>query len=133
VHDIVIVGPITAANLSLAKGLAAERARFVLGDVNSEHSLSRLCDCGKKMVVDSVVDSVTPVDVEADIGNLQPEPHCKPDVTLNDETEEGFAKIAEMTRVKFEGIDISNLETVVDDTDSDEQAVEEMLTIHEIY
>ena len=124
VHDIVIVGPITAGNLSLAKGLAAEKARSILGDSNSEHSLPRLCDCGKKMVVDSTV----PLDVDPDNGNPRPEPErqSKPDAALNDETEEGFAKIAEMTRVKFEG-DVSSLETAIDDSDSDEQAVEEML------
>lgn len=124
VHDVVVVGPITAANLSLAKGLAAERARSVLGDPNSEHSLSRLCDCGKKMVVDSV----TSPDVGADIEKLRPEPQDKP---LNDETEEGFAKLAEMTRVKFEGFDTLGSEKLADDTDSDEQAVEEMLAVQD--
>lgn len=129
VHDTVIVGPITAGNLSLAKGLAAERARFVLGDPDSEYSLSKLCDCGKKMAVDPV----KPPDVETDIEKLGPEPQEKPDSSLNDETEEGFAKLAEMTRVKFEGHDTSSLDTVEDDTDSDEQAVEEMLTVHDMY
>jgi endoribonuclease Dicer len=129
VHDIVVIGPITAGNLSLAKGLAAERARFVLGDPNSEHSLSKLCDCGKKMVVDSVA----PSDVDVDIENLRPEPQEKPDSALNDETEEGFAKLAEMTRVKFEDLDTSKLDTVEDDTDSDEQAVEDMLAAPDIY
>ena len=93
VHDIMVAGPVTAANLSLAKGLAAERARAILEDPNSEHCLSRLCNCGKKMNIDTNKTAAVDVDVE-----LQ----CKPDITLSDETEEGFAKIAEMTRVEFE-------------------------------
>lgn len=128
VHDIVIIGPITAGNLSLAKGLAAEKARSVLGDPNSEYSLLKLCNCLRKMDMDPV----KPPDVEADVEKLRPEPHEKPESVLNDETEEGFAKLAELTRVKFEGIDTSGSE-VEEDTDSDEQAVEDMLAVHDIY
>jgi endoribonuclease Dicer len=120
VHDIMVAGPVTAANLSLAKGLAAERARAILEDRNSEHCLSRLCDCGKKMNVDTNKTAAVDVDVE-----LQ----CKPDIS--DETEEGFAKIAEMTRVEFVDSDPSASMTLVEETAIDEQAVEDMLTIRD--
>jgi len=38
-----------------------------------------------------------------------------------------------MTSVKFESLDTPSLDTVEDDTDSDEQAVEDMLAIPDIY
>ena len=119
VHDVMVAGPVTAANLSLAKGLAAERARTVLEDPNSEHCLSRLCDCGKKMDIDVTAAARSDVDID-----LQ----RKSEVALNDETEEGFAKIAEMTRVEFEDPleDLSTTITLVDETAIDEQAVEEI-------
>jgi len=122
VHDAMVAGPVTAANLSLAKGLAAERARTVLEDPNSEHCLSRLCDCGKKMDVDATAAVGSDVDID-----LQ----RKSEVALNDETEEGFAKIAEMTRVEFEDPDLSTTVTLVDETAIDEQAVEDMLAIQD--
>jgi endoribonuclease Dicer len=122
VHDIMVAGPVTAANLSLAKGLAAERARTVLEDPTSQHCLARLCDCGKKMDVDATM--VISVDADIDIKG-------KPDIALNDETEEGFAKIAEMTRVEFVDPDIAASIAHVEETAIDEQAVEDMLTIHD--
>jgi hypothetical protein len=70
------------------------------------------------------VDTNAAAGVDADI-----ELQGKPDITLNDETEEGFAKIAEMTRVEFEDSDVSTSITLVDETAIDEQAVEDMLTI----
>ena len=121
VHDIVVAGPVTGANLSMAKGLAAERARTVLEDPKSEHCLSHLCDCGKKMDVDASA----AVSADADI-----ELQGKPDVALNDETEEGFAKIAEMTRVEFEDPNTSSV-TLVNETAMDEQAVEDMLALQD--
>jgi endoribonuclease Dicer len=119
VHDIIVSGPVTAANLSLAKGLAAERARNVLEDPNSEYCLSRLCDCGKKMDIDASASAAVDADIE-----LQ----GKSEIALNDETEEGFAKIADMTRIEFEDPDTSKSITLVDETAIDEQVVEDMLT-----
>ena len=48
VHDFAVVGPIPAANMSLAKGLASERAKQVLGDETSPYLLSRICDCAEE-------------------------------------------------------------------------------------
>ncbi|KAF9239687.1 hypothetical protein BU15DRAFT_46430 [Melanogaster broomeanus] len=80
VHDIAIVGPITAGNLSLSKGLAAERARALLGDPDFEMNLARLCDCGKT--------TEEPMDI-------CPEPSGDEIASkTTDETEEGFATIA---------------------------------------
>ncbi|KIJ63284.1 hypothetical protein HYDPIDRAFT_113252 [Hydnomerulius pinastri MD-312] len=82
VHDITVVGPITAANLSLSKGLVAERARALLGDPNYEMSLARLCDCGKAMEVSQDIPAEPPVVDE--VAGLK----------VTDETEEGFATLA---------------------------------------
>lgn len=81
VHDFAVVGPIPAANLSLAKGLAAERARQVLEDPESPYFLSKICDCKKQQ------EEETPPDHE-DLGDI--EEHKK----LDDETEAGFAALA---------------------------------------
>jgi len=83
VHDIAVVRPITATNLSLSKGLAAERARNLF-DPNFEMNLARLCNCGKTPIVvppdsDDLIDSI--VDALAA-------------PRLSDETEEGFATLA---------------------------------------
>ncbi|OBZ75101.1 Endoribonuclease Dicer 3a [Grifola frondosa] len=83
VHGITVVGPITAQNLSLSKGLAAEDARIVLGDPESEYSFSRICDCGSEMAVD--VDDTKQADLALD---------PKEKNALDDETTEGFATLA---------------------------------------
>ncbi|THH31544.1 hypothetical protein EUX98_g2658 [Antrodiella citrinella] len=77
-HDYAVVGPIPASNLSLAKGLAAERARQILDDPNGPYYLGNICDCADAMAVDH---GDTPsFDMPTDM--------------LNDETEEGFAALA---------------------------------------
>lgn len=83
VHDVVVVGPITATNLSLSKGLAAERARTVLADPTFDKSLEKLCDCVRDLVV------AVPEVAEAIVADDTTAP-----LKLTDETEEGFAAIA---------------------------------------
>ena len=80
VHEHVVAGPITASNLSLSKGLAAERARAILGDPSHEMSLVRLCDCRRA------------AEERMDICPEPPGDQTSQKVT--DETEEGFASIA---------------------------------------
>ena len=80
VHEFVIVGPITAGNLSLSKGLAAERARAILSDPNHEMNLVRLCDCRRA------------VEEQMDVC-IEP-PGDQTIQRATDETEEGFASIA---------------------------------------
>jgi endoribonuclease Dicer len=82
VHDIVVVGPITATNLSLSKGLAAERARTVLADSTFDKSLEKLCDCVRDLA--AAVPEAAEVIIADDTTPLK----------LTDETEEGFAAIA---------------------------------------
>ncbi|KAJ3529454.1 hypothetical protein NM688_g7854 [Phlebia brevispora] len=79
VHDFAVVGPIPAANMSFAKGLASERAKQVLADPESPYLLSRICDCGEG------TKAGLPAHVEVDEAELR---------ALDDETEEGFAALA---------------------------------------
>lgn len=55
IHDIVVVGPIIATSLTVARFLAAERALGVLKDPDAEKSLVRLCTCGESMQVDGLI------------------------------------------------------------------------------
>jgi endoribonuclease Dicer len=61
VHDTIVVGPVVATSLSVAKFLASERALMILSDATSEKSLSRLCICGQIMEVD-IADGVPQAD-----------------------------------------------------------------------
>ncbi|KAG6332184.1 hypothetical protein ID866_6907 [Astraeus odoratus] len=106
VHNIAVVGPITAANLSLSKGLAAERARNLLTDPNFEMNLAHLCDC-KKRVPEVPPDSDDALDAIVD-ALAAPK--------LTDETEEGFATLAKQ---KLEE------EYVPSENADDEQSAEE--------
>ena len=85
VHNTVVVGPITATNLSLSKGLAAERARNVLADSTFDKCLAKLCDCQSKLA--AAVPEVIEAEAGIDVDLLAPS-------SLTDETEEGFAAIA---------------------------------------
>ncbi|KAI0668445.1 hypothetical protein C8Q78DRAFT_1081310 [Trametes maxima] len=91
VHDIVVAGPIAAPNLSMAKGLAAEEARRVLDDPESPHHLSRVCKCREE--------KPTPeealLDVEVD--------------ELDDETNEGFAMLAQIRLEETEEPDMASV------------------------
>lgn len=109
VHDFAVVGPIPAQNISLAKGLAAERARQVLGDLESPYHLSKICDCKAEREA-------------AAAGELD---EIK---KLDDETEEGFAALARAVLAEVEAPagaldsaqDGADDGEVVDDDDNDE-------------
>lgn len=141
VHNIVVAGPVTAGNLPLAKGLASERARRVLEDPRSEFSLKRLCDCTKK-----ATKKPPQVDEEE---KLRRELEEKSENPPNDETEEGFARIAELTRKEFADQELEleitlaeetmvedelmdEMEKLTDEEDGDEMAVEEMLLLSDL-
>lgn len=84
-HDVVVVGPITATNLSLSKGLAAERARNALADPAYDKCLEKLCNCRHKSA--AAVPEATEAGAEVDL--VDPS-------NLTDETEEGFAAISKL-------------------------------------
>ncbi|KAI0648351.1 hypothetical protein C8Q79DRAFT_906449 [Trametes meyenii] len=109
VHDTVVAGPIAAPNLSMAKGLAAEEARRVLGDPDSPHHLSSICRCGKE----EPAAEEELLDAEMD--------------ELDDETKEGFAVLARIqleeveepdSHVPGEDIDVPGLDGNPDEEDS---------------
>lgn len=83
VHDFAVVGPIPASNLSLAKGLAAERAREVLEDPNGSFLLANICDCAGQLAPDPDMPDVSSEDIDGTEGPK-----------LDDETVEGFAHLA---------------------------------------
>ncbi|KAI0355038.1 hypothetical protein OH77DRAFT_1425091 [Trametes cingulata] len=81
VHDTTVAGPVAAANLSMAKGLAAEEARRVLDDPESPFHLSRVCVCGKES---EAAMEEEPTEVTLDVDKSE----------LDDETTGGFAILA---------------------------------------
>lgn len=110
VHDFAIVGPITAANMSKAKGLAAERARQVLADEESPHMLSRICDCDQ-----------VPTTMQEEVA--QPEHGDVPveGKRLDDETEAGFAALAQKVLTEVHGV----THPEIDDGTTDEVGLDE--------
>lgn len=114
-HGKVVVGPVLAANVSMAKGLASKKAKEVLSDETSELSLRRLCDC---MVTDAVSDEE----------DLPPSPS-----ELSDETEEGFAQAAQIVlneALKGELVDHANCGDATEEEahdDTEQQEVEMIL------
>ncbi|KZT11110.1 uncharacterized protein LAESUDRAFT_642494 [Laetiporus sulphureus 93-53] len=104
-HEQTVVGPVIAHNLSLAKGLASERARVVLADPNSPYCLSKICDCGKE-------DSTTQATDESDSSEL------------DDETTQGFAMLAHIVKEELEGS--SEYQQAIDE-DTSSQSEDDML------
>ena len=94
VHDFAVVGPIPAANMSLAKGLAAERARQVLGDQSSPYFLTSICDCAEEAEAKA-----------AEVAAQEEEMDGVPVKRLDDETEEGFAKLAQIALTEVQAED----------------------------
>jgi endoribonuclease Dicer len=82
VHDITVVGPVTASSLPVARAFASEHARMILQATDSEKSLAGLCDCKEQQVHAS-----------------DPEPARHDDV--DDTTETGFAAAAHIEVEKF--------------------------------
>ncbi|KAF7971447.1 hypothetical protein HWV62_21012 [Athelia sp. TMB] len=121
VHNKLVAGPISAPNLSLAKGLASERARAVLEDPKSDLSLKKLCDCAKNMEVDP-----SPAATMADVGT---EEKGKAELQLTDETEEGFAKLADQARKDFRDLAVASPSRTPMEDYTDELAVEQMLLL----
>ncbi|EIW85519.1 P-loop containing nucleoside triphosphate hydrolase protein [Coniophora puteana RWD-64-598 SS2] len=86
-HGIVIVGPVTAANPSLSKGLASERARAILDDPTHEFHIKKMCNCREKPK-----DTSEDMDMDGAQDGLGKITINENDIT--DETEEGFAVLA---------------------------------------
>ncbi|KAI0700535.1 hypothetical protein C8T65DRAFT_657631 [Cerioporus squamosus] len=86
VHGKTVAGPIAARELSLAKGLAAEKARAVLSDPDSPRHLSRVCECRKKGAPSPEHPQSEPKEeLPLDVPDKE---------DLDDETDEGFAMLA---------------------------------------
>jgi endoribonuclease Dicer len=85
VHDLIVVGPVTASCLPVARAFASEHARTILQDEESEKALSRICDCEKQ-------------DVQEVQASKAESP--RPD-EVDDSTETGFAAAAHLEVEKF--------------------------------
>ena len=96
VHDFAVVGPIPAANISLAKGLAAERARQVMEDPESPYYLPKICDC-----------KTHEEECEHAVQDAEETEEAK---RLDDETEAGFAAMARaaLAEVQPPGAELTN-------------------------
>jgi hypothetical protein len=72
VHDTVVVGPLGGSNLSLAKGLAAERARIELDNPKGRFFLGKICTCHRIVKVEETsvdVKDEMPVDLAPPLVN----------------------------------------------------------------
>lgn len=81
-HDTVVVGPVTASSLPVARAFASEHARMVLQAAGSDKALAKICDCKDQGVC-------TPT--------TEPSHHD----TVDDTTEIGFAVAAHMELERF--------------------------------
>jgi endoribonuclease Dicer len=82
VHDTIVVGPVTASSLPVARAFASERARVILQAEDSDKALVRICDCKEQVIYTS---------------KAEPTDHD----TVDDATETGFAAAAQMELEKF--------------------------------
>ena len=81
-HDTIVVGPVTASSLPVARAFASERARMILQAADSDEALARICDCK---------------DQEVCASKTEPSHHD----TVDDTTEIGFATAAHMELERF--------------------------------
>lgn len=83
VHDTIVVGPVTASSLPVARAFASEHARMILQQgAGSDKALANICDCKEQQVCAS---------------NAEPSHHD----TVDDTTEIGFAAAAHLELEKF--------------------------------
>ncbi|KAI0933522.1 hypothetical protein AcV5_005646 [Taiwanofungus camphoratus] len=108
IHGQTVVGPVIAPNLSLAKGLAAERARNLLGDPQHPYCLSHVCNCGESVTVDNTGTKTSETETRL----------------LDDETEDGFAALATIIREEYDGACHGDQNVM-----EDKEAVEEDVTV----
>lgn len=92
VHGIAVTEPIRARTNAVSKALAAELALKTLEDESSDYHLSRLCDCN---ATGSEVKSAVDIREEEEEGGEEGGEGLVEDPVQKDETEEGFAVLAQ--------------------------------------
>ncbi|KAI0320295.1 hypothetical protein OF83DRAFT_1053342 [Amylostereum chailletii] len=114
VHDVVISSA-SATTRSVAKAFASDRARKMLQDTEGRHSLERLCKCGHRGanedLIPTTIEPTLPAadDVQEKIGGVE-----------EDETEAGFAEIAQQKLEEFVGPRQQNIQVENNDDVQDE-------------
>ena len=120
VHDIDVSGPFTASSIGVARAFASERARIVLQDADSPHSLARLCTCRVPAISPSP--EPTPPTDEQPADNFE-----QPDSS----TEEGYSTIARGMLEKLQdphGV-LRDYAQYEEDMDREEEEVEKMIVV----
>lgn len=92
VHGIAVAEPVRARTAAVSKALAAELALKVLEDESSNYHLSRLCDCN---ATESQVEPTVGIEEETEGGEDDGGEGGVEDLVQKDETEEGFASLAQ--------------------------------------
>jgi len=92
VHGIAVTEPIRARTKAVSKALAAELAMKVLEDESSDYRLSRLCDCN---TTGGAIESTVDIEEEEGEGEQGGGEGLDVDLVQEDETEEGFAVLAQ--------------------------------------
>ncbi|KAI0792736.1 hypothetical protein C8Q75DRAFT_579347 [Abortiporus biennis] len=111
VHELAVVGPINATSLTLAKGLASERAQQVLEDPESPYALSKICNCAEealKLKNLAQQEETKAKELEEDDGKL------------DDETQEGFAALAQRAVSEVLGSEPEDAPVFTMDDDDDD-------------
>src|ERR1700742_811582 len=104
VHGIAVTEPIRAKTKAVSKALAAELALKVLEDESSDYYFPRLCDCNiKASEVKPRVNAVENEEEREDGGAEEKGEEQAEDLVHGDETEEGFAALAQCLASAREG------------------------------
>ena len=91
VHGIAVTEPVRARTTGVSKALAAELALKVLEDESSDYHFSRLCDCNATEIqVEPTMITGEEEEEGGDVGDGE-----VGDPVQKDETEEGFALLAQ--------------------------------------
>lgn len=122
VHDVDVSGPFTASSIGVARAFASERARIILQDVESPHSLQRVCTCKSPL---TSPDAGTTPGTETPADTLEsPDPG----------TEEGYTAIAREKLEKFqdpeEEVEKDRAQYEEDMNREEEEQVEKMIMVY---
>lgn len=103
VHETAVTEPIWAKTRAVAKAVAAELALKVLEDESSNYHLPRLCDCNAEGSEAKPAVDVREDDEQEERDSEGGDEGLPEDPSQKDETEEGFAMLAQRLAEATEG------------------------------